>query len=81
MPEKGLIVVKRLSIKQNDTETGFDLKRHIDEILSGVKRANEKYSGSLEVQEIEIVPNDYPKRGQAMSAAYEIAEYILTKNI
>ena len=81
LPEDGVLVVKRLALKQEDSEIQFDLKRHIEEILAGVQGANEKYSGDLEVQEIEIVPNDYPKRGQALSAAFKIAEYVLTKNI
>ena len=80
-PESGVIVVKRLALKQEDSEIQFDLDRHIEEILAGVKSANEKYEGNLQVQEIEVVPNDYPKRGQAMSAAFKVAEHVLTKNI
>ena len=80
-PEGGVLVVKRLALKQKDAEIQFDLNRHIEEILEGVQSANEKHNGNLEVQEIEVVPNDYPHRGQAMSAAFKIAEHVLTKNI
>ena len=49
-------------------------------ISEGVQEANIKYDGSLRVQEIEIVPNDYPKDGQARIAAFKIAEHLLDKN-
>ena len=80
-PEDGVLVVKRLTLKQKDTGIQFDLSRHIEEILEGVQSANEKHDGNLEVQEVEVVPNDYPQRGQAMSAAFKIAEHVLTKSI
>ncbi|USH03685.1 hypothetical protein K6Q96_06745 [Grimontia kaedaensis] len=80
-PEDGLLVVRRLTLKQEGSEVQFDLNRHIEEILEGVRSANQKHNGCLEVQEIEVVPNDYPQRGQALAAAFEIAEYVLTKNI
>jgi len=79
-PKEGVLIVKRLSLKQEDAEIKFDLVKHTEEILEGVQSANEKHNGKLEVQEIEVVPNDYPKRGQAMAAAFKIAEHVLTKN-
>lgn len=80
-PDEGVLVVKRLALKKNEAEIQFDLDRHIKEILQGVADANLKYNGKLEVEEVEVVPDDYPKRGQALAAAYKIAEYVLTKNI
>ncbi|MCE2594388.1 hypothetical protein K6Y31_06130 [Motilimonas cestriensis] len=81
MPEDGVLVVKRLALKQEEAEIQFERDRHIEEVLAGVQSANEKHNGNLEVQEIEVVPNDYPQRGQVMSAAFKIAEHVLTKNI
>lgn len=80
-PEKGVLVVKRLGINQDDAHIKFDLERHKVEILEGVQEANMKYSGNLQVQEIEVVLNDSPKVGQARYAAFKIAEYVLGKNI
>jgi hypothetical protein len=80
-PESGVLLVKRLALKQEYAVIQFDLKMHVEEILAGVQNANEKYMGNLEVEEIEVVPNDSPKRGQAMAAAYKIAEHVLTKDI
>ena len=76
-PENGVLVVKRLGLNQDDAKIEFDLKRHINEVVEGVQEANMKYGGDLQVQEIEVVPNDYPKRGQAKYAAYQIAEHVL----
>ncbi len=78
-PESGVLVVKRLGLNQEDSTIQFDLKMHIKEIEEGVHEANLKYGGNLQVQEIEVVPNDYPKQGQAKHAAYQIAEYVLSK--
>ena len=75
-----MLVVKRMSLKQEDAQIKFNLDNHIEEILSGVREANENYNGQLEVQEIEVVPNDYPRKGQAKCAAYKIAEYVLAKS-
>ncbi|AMX03824.1 hypothetical protein A3224_15605 [Microbulbifer thermotolerans] len=72
-------MVKRLGIDQDDAQIQFDLERHKIEILEGVQEANIKYGGDLQVQEIEIVPSDYPKEGQARFAAFKISEYVLGK--
>jgi hypothetical protein len=80
-PEAGVLVVKRLGLNHDDAHIQFDLENHINEILEGVKEANLKYGGSLQVQEIEVVPSDFPKKGQARYAAFQIAEHLLGKNI
>jgi hypothetical protein len=76
-----VLVVKRLGLKQDDAKIQFDLERHVKEILDGVQEANVKYRGDLQVQEIEVVPNDYPQQGQARYAAYQIAAHVLGKSI
>jgi hypothetical protein len=45
----------------------------VSEILAGVARANDELGISLEVEAIEVVPDDYPGRGQAEHVAYRIA--------
>jgi len=80
-PEDGVLVVKRLGLKQEDAKIQFNLKRHINEVLEGVQEANLRFGGDLQVQEIEVVPNDYPQQGQAKYAAYQIAEHVLGNNI
>ncbi|WP_233073888.1 hypothetical protein [Motilimonas eburnea] len=80
-PENGVLVVKRVGLNQDDAQIKFDLESHKTEILEGVHEANIKYGGSLQVQEIEVVPDDYPKEGQARYAAYQIAKHVLDKNI
>ena len=77
-PEKGVLVIKRLSVNLDDAKVKFDLELHINEVIEGVEEANVKYNGNLQVQEIEIIPNDYPMQGQAKRAALQIAESILT---
>lgn len=77
-PKGGVLVVKRLGLNQESTQIKFDIERHTNEILDGVQEANLKYAGNLQVQEIEVVPTDYPKPGQAMSAAFQIAEHVLS---
>ncbi|VUD63752.1 hypothetical protein TDB9533_03176 [Thalassocella blandensis] len=79
--ENGVLVVKRLGKDQSEAKILFDLDRHLGEVLDGVQEANQKYGGNLQVQEIEVVPDDYPQKGQARYAAFQIAEHVLGKNI
>ena len=77
-PEKGINVVKRVSLDETRAEIKFDLDRHLVEVVEGVDEANSKYGSNLEIQEIEVVPNDFPMKGQARYAAYQIAEHVLS---
>ncbi len=76
-PESGVRIVKRLAANQDNACIQFDLQRYIDEIIEGVHQANVQYSGDLQVEEIEVVPDDYPKPGQVKYAACKIAEHLL----
>ena len=62
----------------NDASLKFDLKQHIAEVLGGVERVNAEFGGSLQVEAIQVVPDDYPGKLHAMRAAYLIAKCILT---
>ena len=57
----------------NGSRGQFDLSNHVSEILAGVARANSELGSRLEVEAIEVVPDDYPGKGQAEHVAYQIA--------
>ena len=72
-PPGGPRIVRLLAAGKQEAAVAFDLDNHVAEILSGVARANRELQGSLEVETIELVPDDYPNKTQAEYVAYEIA--------
>lgn len=72
MPARGPTVTRLVSLGK-DSAIKFDLSDHVSEVLAGVARANAETGGSLEVEAIEVVADDYPGKGQAEQAAYGIA--------
>jgi hypothetical protein len=80
-PADGPRVVRMLAGVKTDSSVSFDLENHINEILRGVEAANAECGGSLQVEEIQIVPDDYPKKGQAEYVAYKIARGVLRHEI
>jgi hypothetical protein len=76
-PAEGPTVVKCVARETNDATAAFDLDRHVAEVLEGVADANAEVGGSLQVEAIQIVPNDYPSSGQARYAAYLTAKHVL----
>jgi hypothetical protein len=72
------VITRMLGSNHTDLTIKFDLDRTIQEIDDGVRAANQKYSGKLVIAEIQIVPDDYPAKGQAQAAAFKIAEAALT---
>lgn len=80
-PESGPHVIRLLSRNKTASAISFDLENHIREILSGVDAANNEWGGALQVEEIQAVPDDYPKKGQAEYAAYKIACSVLNHEI
>lgn len=73
MPAGGPRIVRLLAAGKQQAEVSFDLENHVAEILSGVARANQELRGALEVETIEVVPDDYPHQAQAEHLAYQIA--------
>jgi hypothetical protein len=71
-------IVRLLTEGKDDPVIRFDLQRHIAEVLAGVARANREAGGSLQVESIEVVPDDTPRAGDAEQLAYEIARAVLT---
>ncbi|MCE0559423.1 hypothetical protein [Motilimonas sp. E26] len=78
-PDNGVLVVKRLGLNQDDAQIQFDVERHKEEIIEGVQEANNKYGGVLQVQEIEVVPNDYPKEGKLGMQHFKLQSTCLVK--
>ena len=79
-PERGPYITR---LVKNETESAilFDLENHIKEILSGIEAANIECGGTLQVEEIQVAPDDDPKKGQAEYAAYKIACGVLKHEI
>lgn len=76
-PAAGPPVVRRVAMDRSDSTVKFDLENYTQEVLAGVARANGELSGSLQVEQIEIVPDDYPGKGQVEHVSYQIASAVL----
>jgi hypothetical protein len=81
MPLDGPIVLRTLSEDKIDPVPKFDVKNHVAEIMAGVERANRELGGILEVEVIELIPDDYPSKLQACHVAYNIACSVLRSEI
>jgi hypothetical protein len=51
----------------------FDITSYIEEVTAGVETANSEFGGSLQVKEVEIVPDDCPSQGMVSHCAYLLA--------
>lgn len=72
-PPSGPALIRLLAMDRTEAKVQFDLSNHVSEILAGVARANAELGSRLEVEAIEVVPDDYPGKGQAERAACQIA--------
>lgn len=72
-PSSGPRLIRLLAIDKSEVAVQFDLANHASEIQAGVARANAELGSRLEVEAIEVVPDDYPGKGQAEHVAYQIA--------
>ena len=75
-PEDGPLVTIRTSIAKAAKPT-LDVERYVAEVLEGVSEANRVHSSHLEVEEIEVVPDDYPTEGQVRYCATKLAEHTI----
>jgi hypothetical protein len=73
--------VRFLAGVNHDGAPRFDLEKHVAEILEGVDAANHEHAGSLQVETVEVVPDDYPSGGQARFLAYNIARAVLRAEV
>jgi hypothetical protein len=81
MPASGPRIVRLLAEDKAEPKVAFDLDAHVKEILEGVAQANSELNGQLQVEVIEVVPDDYPQRGQALYTAHKIACAVLQNAI
>jgi hypothetical protein len=76
-PAAGPLVVRRVGMDRVDCAVKFDLENYTREVLAGVARANADLNGALQVEQIEIVPDDYPGNGQVEHVSHQIASAVL----
>ena len=67
-PEKGPWVTIRAA-REAPIDPSMDVDAYVAEVLDGVTDANSELGSSIEVEEIEIVPDDFPTRGQVRHCA------------
>lgn len=77
-PEGGPRILPIVRANQTDGTIKFDLGRHVEEVLAGVSAANEEFGGSLSVEAIMVVTDDYPSPWQSKFVAYLIAKQAIT---
>ena len=76
-PKAGPTVIKTLGADQTDGTVKFDLYGYIAELLAGVARANSELGTTLQVQAIQVVPDDYPGKGQVEHVAYTLTKHVV----
>lgn len=81
MPVDGPHILRMLSEKMTDPIPKLDVKNHVAEILAGVGRANSELKGNLEVEAVELIPDDCPSKLQAQHVAYKIACAVLNNEM
>ncbi|MBM1135050.1 hypothetical protein JO972_02130 [Verrucomicrobiaceae bacterium 5K15] len=79
VPDGGPVITVRSSIAKAE-KPSFDLEQYVAEVLEGVLDANRLHEANLEVEEIQIVPDDYPTRGQVRHCAEKITTYVIKAN-
>ena len=73
-PEEGPWITFRSAIEAH-TEPMMDVDEYVREVREGIAEANRTHNTNLEVEEIEIVPDDSPTKGQVRYCAMKLAEH------
>lgn len=73
-PEKGPWVTIRAA-REAPIDPLLDVDAYVAEVLEGVADANSELGTAIDVEEIEIVPDDYPTSGQVRHCAKTLAIY------
>jgi hypothetical protein len=76
MPQAGPWVTIRAA-REAAVEPLHDVDRYVTEVLAGLAAANERLGASVQIEEIEIVPDDYPGEGQVRHCAMKLAEHFI----
>lgn len=77
MPPSGPWVTIRAA-REAQIEPMMDVDAYIAEVLEGIAVANQELKTNIEVQEIEIVPDDHPTRDQVRHCATTLLKYYYT---
>jgi len=71
-PHKGPWVTIRAA-REAPIDPRMDVDAYVAEVMDGVADANSELGSGIEVEEIEIVPDDFPTRGQVRHCAKTLA--------
>jgi hypothetical protein len=71
-PERGPWVTIRAE-REAVIDTNMDVEAYVTEVIAGVAAANIELGTAIEVEEIEIVPDDFPTSGQVRHCAKSLA--------
>ena len=74
MPAKGPWVTIRAA-REAPIDPRMAVDPYVAEVLAGVADANAEHGSSIEVEEIEIVPDDFPTAGQVRYCAKQLATH------
>ncbi|MBK1877087.1 hypothetical protein [Pelagicoccus mobilis] len=77
-PKDGSIVFKK-ALVDGDGEVKHDVERFVKEVEEGIDQANKEMNDSVEVEEIQIVTDDYPMVGQVARVSYWITKHYIEK--
>ena len=75
-PESGPVITLRSSLAKA-AQPSLDVERYVKEVQEGVSEVNKRLGADLEVEEIQIVPDDYPTEGQVRYCATKLAEHTI----
>ena len=75
-PESGPVITVRSSLGKV-ARPSLDVERYLQEVLEGVSEVNKRLGADLDVEEIQIVPDDYPTEGQVRYCATKLAEHTI----
>ena len=75
-PKDGPYVIKKAPL-DGEGEVKHDVERFVKEVGDGVAKANNEMNTSVEVEEIQIVTDDFPTDGQVAYASYLITKHYI----
>lgn len=76
MPHQGPRVTIRAA-REAAIDPSMDVDAYIAEVLDGVSEANRELGVTVEVEEIEIVPDDFPRSGQVKHCAKTLVRHYM----
>jgi hypothetical protein len=75
-PKDGPYVTKKAPV-DGEGDIQHDVVRFLKEVGEGVQRANREMNDSAEVEEVQIVADDFPVDGQVAQASYWITKHYI----